>query len=104
MPAFAATDPDQLIEEARGGETADEAPAPEIPEAIDDGRWYAVLGVLPSATLEDIKQAYKTQIKKNHPDRVHDMSASFVKLAEAETKKLNAAYAEALLSFQQTTA
>jgi hypothetical protein len=102
--AFAAADPDQLIEEARDADTAGEAPAPESPEAIEDGRWHAVLGVLPSATLEEIKQAYKTQIKKNHPDRVHDMSASFVRLAEAETKKLNAAYAEALLNFQQITA
>jgi DnaJ-domain-containing protein 1 len=102
--AFAAADPDQLIEEARGEEAAGEAPAPESPEPIEDGRWHAVLGVLPSATLEEIKQAYKMQIKKNHPDRVHDMSASFVKLAEAETKKLNAAYAEALLNFQATTA
>ncbi len=102
--AFAAADPDQLIEEARDADTATEAPAPEVPEPIEDGRWHAVLGVLPSATLEEIKQAYKTQIKKNHPDRVHDMSASFMRLAEAETKKLNAAYAEALLNFQQTTA
>jgi DnaJ-domain-containing protein 1 len=102
--AFAAADPDQLIEEGHEEETASEAPAPEIPETIDDGCWHAILGVPPSATLEEIKHAYKTQIKKNHPDRVHDMSASFMKLAESETKKLNAAYAEALLNFQQTTA
>ena len=101
--AFAAADPDQLVEEARG-EEADAPPAHEIAEVVEDGRWHAVLGVLPSATLEEIKQAYKTQIKKNHPDRVHDMSASFVKLAEAETKKLNAAYAEALLNCQETAA
>jgi DnaJ-domain-containing protein 1 len=102
--AFAAADPDQLIEEARDADAAGEAPAPESPEAVEDGRWHAVLGVPPSATLEEIKQAYKMQIKKSHPDRVHDMSASFVRLAEAETKKLNAAYAEALLNCQEATA
>jgi DnaJ-domain-containing protein 1 len=68
---------------------------------IEQSRWFAILGVLPSATIEEAKQAYKILIKKNHPDRVHDMSPAFVTLAESETKKLNAAYAEALLHFQQ---
>jgi hypothetical protein len=102
--AFAAADPDQLIHEATGGETASEEPREETPEGIEEGRWYAVLGVLPSATVEEVKQAYKTLVKKNHPDLVHDMSPSFVRLAEAETRKLNAAYAEALQHLQEATA
>jgi DnaJ-domain-containing protein 1 len=69
---------------------------------IEESRWFAVLGVLPSATIEEVKQTYKMLVKKTHPDRVHDMSPTFVTLAESETKKLNAAYAEALLHFQQT--
>ena len=58
--------------------------------------WFDVLGVAPSATVEDVKRAYKLLVKQNHPDRVHSMSAVFRALAESETKKLNAAYAEAL--------
>jgi hypothetical protein len=73
--AFAAADPDQLIHEAPSSETASEEPREETPEAaIEEGRWYAVLGVLPSATIEEVKQAYKMSVKKNHPDLVHEVS------------------------------
>ena len=47
--------------------------------------------------MREVKEAYKVLIKQNHPDRVHDMSPAFKTLAEAETKKLNAAYRQALL-------
>lgn len=40
------------------------------------------------------KQAYKAKVKQNHPDRVHDMSPAFKRLAEAKTKKLNGAYSD----------
>ena len=43
--------------------------------------------------------AYKVLIKQNHPDRVHDMSPALIRLAESETKKINAAYQQALLLF-----
>jgi hypothetical protein len=39
-------------------------------------------------------------LKQNHPDRVHNMSLAFRRLAESETKKLNIAYAEALASLR----
>jgi len=66
---------------------------------LDGGdSWLAVLGLPQAATIEDAKEAYKTLVKQNHPDRVHDMSPAFRKLAEAETKKLNAAYQQALTS------
>jgi DnaJ domain len=82
------------------------------PEAGDDGSsqqvdtgivggepdWAAVLGLSDSATVVEVKDAYKVLIKKNHPDRVHDMSPAFKVLAESETKKINAAYQQALLS------
>jgi curved DNA-binding protein CbpA len=67
-------------------------------EAPPDDQWHVVLGVSPWATAEEIRQAYRTKIKQNHPDRVHGMSSIFSELAEAETKRLNSAYAEAMMS------
>jgi DnaJ like chaperone protein len=58
--------------------------------------WIHILGVSASATIAEVKQAYKTLIKQNHPDRVQGMSQAFKKLAEIETKKINAAYRQAL--------
>jgi hypothetical protein len=63
--------------------------------------WFAVLGLSPAATIEDVRNAYKTLIKQNHPDRVHGMAPVFRTLAEAETKKINAAYRQALLCIPQ---
>jgi hypothetical protein len=63
--------------------------------------WFAVLGLSPLATVADVKDAYKTLIKQNHPDRVHGMAPVFRALAEAETKKINAAYRQALACLPQ---
>jgi DnaJ-domain-containing protein 1 len=69
-------------------------------EPASDDPWYLVLGVSPWATADEIKEAYKAQIKQSHPDRVHGMSSVFRELAEAETKRLNAAYEEGLMSLR----
>ena len=61
---------------------------------------FSILGVPRSATIDEVKQAYKIKVKQSHPDLVREMSPSFQQLAETETKKLNAAYQEALLSLQ----
>jgi hypothetical protein len=97
---FAAADPDRLIEPRHGDAPAsDQADADESeasPESAEPRAWFMVLGVSPSATIEEVKQAYKVLLKQNHPDRVYSMSAAFKELAEVETKKLNVAYEEAL--------
>jgi len=90
---LARSDVQPLIEE----EAADQGAADEGSNQTDaSGNWSAVLGVPPAADIDRIKQAYKVLIKQNHPDRVHGMSPIFRELAEAETKRINAAYQEAL--------
>jgi hypothetical protein len=63
--------------------------------------WFAVLGLTSAATIEDVRDAYKSLIKQNHPDRVHGMAPVFRALAEAETKRINAAYRQALACLPQ---
>jgi DnaJ-domain-containing protein 1 len=66
--------------------------------AGDGDSCFAVLGLSHAATIEEVKEAYKALIKQNHPDRVHGLSPALRQLAELETKKLNAAYQQALFS------
>jgi DnaJ-domain-containing protein 1 len=95
--AGAGAEPTMQERQGQAGGAGPQSPPP----GADESNWSTVLGVSPAATLDEVKQAYKGLIKKNHPDRVNDMSPSFIRLAEAETKKLNVAYAEALTSLQQ---
>jgi hypothetical protein len=74
---------------------------PEANENSANDTWFAVLGLTSAATIEDVRDAYKTLIKQNHPDRVHGMAPVFRALAEAETKRINAAYRQALLCIPQ---
>ncbi len=66
--------------------------------AGEDDSCFAVLGLSHSATIAEVKEAYKALIKQTHPDRVHGLSPAFRKLAEMETQKLNLAYQQALFS------
>ena len=117
---FAVTDPDQLIRQRQEPRPEAEPAREEVAEQesvkqesarqesaeepafepASDDRWHIVLGVSPWATADEIKEAYKAQIKQIHPDRVHGMSSIFRELAETETKRLNAAYEEALMSLR----
>jgi hypothetical protein len=75
---------------------SDIASGEETADIQSEEDWIRILGVSQSATIEEVKEAYKTLIKQNHPDRVQGMSQAFKKLAEVETKKINAAYRQAL--------
>src|ERR1700733_8995560 len=95
---LARSDPGQLFDQLDIAEAgADAAPGADTTEAGADGAWHDVLGLPSSATIEQVKQAFKRLVKQNHPDRLHDMSPAWRTLAETETKRLNAAFRQALV-------
>jgi DnaJ-domain-containing protein 1 len=97
---LAKTESAQLFDQFDVEETIqDQARLAEPSAALDDRTWFAILGLSESAKIDEIRNAYKTSIKQNHPDRVHDMSPALRRLAESETKMINAAYRQALHLF-----
>ncbi len=57
--------------------------------------WWEVLGVPRGASLAVASAAYRDRIRQNHPDKVAHLSGAIRQVAETETRRLNAAYAEA---------
>ncbi|WP_116086737.1 molecular chaperone DjiA [Tropicimonas sp. IMCC34011] len=55
---------------------------------------YAVLGVTPDMPLDQIRSAWRTQIKESHPDRMiaRGVPQEAVRMAEARMVHLNAAW------------
>ena len=51
---------------------------------------YEVLGIKEGATTEEIKTAYRTQVKKYHPDKYQDNP--LYELAEEKLQEVNEAY------------
>jgi hypothetical protein len=95
---LARSDPGQLFDQLDIAEAgADAARGADTTEAGADGAWHDVLGLPSSATIEQVKEAFKRLVKQNHPDRLHDMSPALRTLAETETKRLNAAFRQALV-------
>jgi DnaJ domain len=97
---FAGADPDLLVKD--DGPVATQLMDPLGIELNGSDNCFAILGLSPAATEDEIKDAYRAKIRRNHPDRVHGLAPAFQKLAEAETKKLNMAYEEALLAIKGT--
>lgn len=64
-----------------------------VDEAVD---CFETLGISPDASTDAIKAAYREKVKQYHLDRVASLGPKLRQLAESETKKLNAAYEEAL--------
>ncbi len=57
--------------------------------------WWEVLHLPRGATLAQAAAAYRDLIQKNHPDKVAQLSERIRRVAEEETRRINAAYAEA---------
>jgi len=94
---LAAAEPAHAVDPSRR-EPEDPWQLAQATEAGGGDSCFAVLGVSHSATIEEVKEAYKVLIKQNHPDRVHGLSPALRQLAEVETKRLNVAYQQALFS------
>jgi DnaJ-domain-containing protein 1 len=58
--------------------------------------WFEVLGVEPTASLEQIKEAYRAQARRYHPDKVQALGQEFREIAESKMKELNLAYQAAI--------
>ena len=67
-------------------------PPPPTPPPGPEAAYYAALELPANASFEEIKRAYKTLMKKYHPDRFHNEPQK-KQFAEAVTQKLNEAYA-----------
>jgi hypothetical protein len=69
-------------------------PPPNDTEESSPRSPYEVLGITASATIEEVKAAYRRLAKMYHPDRVADLGPEFGVLAERRMKEINAAYAQ----------
>lgn len=63
------------------------------PDADDP---YAVLGLLPGASMEEVRRAWRRMAAENHPDRMMQRGApeAFVEIAVDKCAAINAAYAQ----------
>ncbi|MFH1726144.1 MAG: DnaJ domain-containing protein [Elusimicrobiota bacterium] len=73
-----------------GGAAPDEEPVLDARPASEDP--YELLGLRPGAGLDEIKQAYRREIAKYHPDKVQHLGAELKALAERKTKAIQQAY------------
>lgn len=57
-----------------------------------DDSYYTVLGISETATLDEIRRAYRDLIRQVHPDSVPNASAYWRLAAEERSKEINEAY------------
>ena len=73
-----------------GSSQNDNNPHNTTPNAL--AKAYAILGLQPNATAEEVKQAYRNMAKKYHPDRVITEDVAIKKGAEEKFKQVQEAY------------
>lgn len=53
---------------------------------------YKILEIDPTATVEEVKKAYRKMAMKYHPDKVHHLGPEYQKDAQEKFRKINEAY------------
>lgn len=62
------------------------------PPASPSPRWWEVLRLPQGASLREVTAAYRELITQNHPDKVAHLSERIRRVADDETRRINAAY------------
>lgn len=94
-PVFDADFEKRFQEAMKGKEKAEnerQEPKDMDPKALKEAEYLANLELKQGATFEEIKSAYKTLVKKYHPDKFAGESEK-QKFAEMVTRQLNEAFA-----------
>jgi DnaJ-domain-containing protein 1 len=84
----------QAGREGRPSPGAPQRPAAAAPRPAGPP-WWEVLHLPRGASLREASAAYRELIQKNHPDKVAHLSERIRRVADEETRRINAAYAEA---------
>jgi DnaJ-domain-containing protein 1 len=58
----------------------------------NESDWATILGVRPTASNDEIKNAYRALIRQYHPDKVSSLGKEFQEIAELKSKQINNAY------------
>ena len=67
-----------------------ERPPPPVTPAADDP--HAILGIAPTASNEELEQAYRRLMSEYHPDRVAHAAKEIREMADRRTREINQAY------------
>lgn len=62
------------------------------PRRAEEPSPYAILGVRPGASADEVRRAYQTKVREYHPDRTGNLPPELKELAEKRTKEITNAY------------
>ena len=85
----------QAGREGRPSPQSAQRPSPAAAPRHAGPAWWEVLKLPRGASLQEAAAAYRDLIQKNHPDKVAHLSERIRRVADEETRRINAAYEEA---------
>ena len=59
---------------------------------MNTDRAYSILGIQATASIDEIKSAYKTKLKEYHPDRVAHLGDELKELSAKKTREIISSY------------